>query len=118
MAISGQAMAETNQIATSGSVDLTNVSVLNASVTPFVVTPADNVGGGVWDYGTSYIFPAGKQVWSNYNHPQYIHGSSCSIGTLMMRSADQNPGVTAYTSATGGVSEDTHAYWRAQYPGI
>ncbi|WP_084654451.1 lactococcin 972 family bacteriocin [Paenibacillus zanthoxyli] len=120
VAISGQAMADSNQAATSGSVDLTNAPVLNASVTPFAVTPASvNTGGGTWDYGTSYVFPLSKKVYSNYNHPKYIHSSSCSIGTTESHSGDQPVGLTAYSSAQGSIDDATHAYWSAQYvPGI
>ncbi|PYE44541.1 lactococcin 972 family bacteriocin [Paenibacillus barcinonensis] len=105
------AMAQNS--ATSGSVDLTNVITENqlTKFTSGVVSPAVDVGGGTWDYGTSWVFPLSKKVWSNYNHQTKIHSSTASIGTQILRSGQVNAGTTSYASAIGGASEDTHAYW-------
>jgi lactococcin 972 family bacteriocin len=107
----GQAMAQTNGLQTSGSVDLTNSVFTNASVTPF---DTSDTGGGVWDYGTSLSGLTKKKVWSNYNHPKKTHSSSCSIGTTSSHSGPTMQGTTAYSSAVGGLTADTHAYWSAQ----
>ena len=63
----GQALA--SEVVDGGSVDLTNVitestkKLSNDTVTPFAV----NVGGGLWDYGTSVVIgiPLKKKVYSN-----------------------------------------------------
>lgn len=106
----GQAMAKSNSEATSGSVDLTNAHVTNASVTPFSV----DTGGGVWDYGTSVTLSLRKKVWSNYTHPTKTHHSSCSIGTSSNHSGNTKAGTTSYSSAIGGLDDETHAYWGAE----
>lgn len=113
----GQAMAETSNYSTSGSIDLTNAPLQNKSVTPFKVTLAADAGGGEWDYGTRAVLgiPVKKEVWSNYNHPKYYHSSSCSIGTTESHSGTQRAGNTAYSSARGGTSDKTHAYWKVEY---
>ncbi|MET1172354.1 lactococcin 972 family bacteriocin [Paenibacillus amylolyticus] len=106
-----QAMAQTNQTANSGSVDLTNI-ITEDLITTFAT--ADN-GGGTWDYGTSVVMESlityKKKVWSNYNHATKIHSSTASIGTQISRSGQVNKGVTSYASAIGGLTDDTHAYW-------
>lgn len=104
---SGQAIAS-SKVPTSGEIDLTNAPVTNSMLTPF---SSVNVGGGVWDYGTSAVGLNQKQVWSNYNHPTLVHSSSCSIGTLMSQSGKTAKGTTSYSSAVGSWGDTTHAYW-------
>lgn len=89
--------------ATSGSVDLTN-----QEVSAFATS---DVGGGTWSYGTSYVFPLSKKVYSNYYHGEKTHSSTAQIGTLVTKSGQVAKDKTSYASATGGASEDTHAYW-------
>lgn len=117
VASAGQAMAQSNGEVTSGSVDLTNapatnVTLSNASVTPFSV----DAGGGTWDYGTRMVGPWTKKVWSNYNHPTKTHSSSCSIGTASNDSGDTKKGTTSYSSATGSPRDATKAHWHAFTP--
>lgn len=89
--------------ATSGSVDLTN-----SEVTPFTTA---NVGGGTWSYGTDYVFPLSKKVYSNYYHGSKVHSSTSQIGTLVNKSGKIKAGSTSYSDAKGGSGDSTHAYW-------
>jgi len=114
-AISGHVMANNNEQVTSGSIDLTNTPPGNINVTPFSIAPnSTDAGGGVWDAGTNVGF-GGKEVYSNYNHTKYIHSSSCTIGTHESHSGDIAKGTTSYSSATGGLTEKTHAYWKVNW---
>lgn len=106
LALPAGAMAENNE--TSGEVDLTDV-LTNEMVTPFA---NENVGGGNWDYGTRLVLPLKKEVWSNYYHPDKVHGSSCSIGTHKSDSGRTKAGVTSYSNAVGGINDKTKANWK------
>ncbi|MGN0273219.1 MAG: lactococcin 972 family bacteriocin [Chordicoccus sp.] len=72
---------------------------------------AANVGGGVWDYGTTIVSPTQKKVYSNYYHPTKKHKSSVSIGTTAATSGWVSKGQTSYASATGKLTAETHAYY-------
>ena len=54
-----------------------------AGATPVFATIV-NVGGGTWNYGTSYVFPAGKNVWSHYVHNTLYHSATaiCSSNNV------------------------------------
>lgn len=88
--------------ATSGGVEISN-----EQITPF---KSQNVGGGTWDYGTR-IVGSKKEVYSNYFHPSKSHKSSCSIGSNFSDSGWVSAKKTSYSSARGGYSAKTHAYW-------
>lgn len=72
---------------------------------------AENVGGGVWDYGTKISGVNKKTVYSNYFHPTKTHKSSVTIGTHYASSGWVSKCVTSYASATGGWMDTTHAYY-------
>jgi lactococcin 972 family bacteriocin len=115
LAFSGQVMASSSAPVTSGSIDLTNTAPNNANVTPFSVSlAATSAGGGSWDEGTS-LSGIHKKVYSNYNHNDYVHSSSCTIGTQSSHSGDTKAGLTSYSSAIGGLSDETHAYWKVNW---
>ncbi|HDX9637720.1 TPA: hypothetical protein ROY20_005677 [Bacillus cereus] len=109
---SGPAMAaETGVNKKHGEVDLTNV-ITNDMVSALSdIQYASDTGGGTWDYGTSVAGLTTKKVWSNYNHPNLVHKSSCQIGTTFNSSEWKNPKSTSYSSATGGMFADTKAWW-------
>jgi hypothetical protein len=69
-----------------------------------------NVGGGTWNYGTSYSFPTTKNVWSHYVHPSLYHSATAICGSN---------NVKIYNTANNWANADTHcnvsqssaAYW-------
>lgn len=116
-ASAGQAMAQSNSDVASGSIDLTNASSTKAPFSNAAITPfSEDVGGGNWDYGTSYESVMTKKVWSNYYHPKKIHSSSCSIGTHHSNSGDTSAGTTSYSSTTGSSADTAKANWHAYTP--
>ena len=115
IASGGQALAAEVDETNGGSVDLTNVITQSTEITNDMVTPfaAVNVGGGLWDYGTSVVLgiPLKKKVYSNYNHPSLVHSASCSIGTTYSNSGRYQPGSMAPSSAIGATGDSTRANW-------
>ncbi|MEU4731520.1 lactococcin 972 family bacteriocin [Streptomyces sp. NPDC023588] len=71
-----------------------------------VATPAmaDNVSGGIWNYGVS----DGK-VYSNYYHPDKCHGSSVQ-GAYYASSGNAPSGTWALASAAKAVSGNKSYY--------
>lgn len=69
-----------------------------------------NVGGGTWNYGTSYQPPWYKNVWSNYVHPSLYH-SSTAIGGSANQKVYANAGSWSNASVVCGSAESTAAYW-------
>ncbi len=69
-----------------------------------------NVGGGTWNYGTSYQFPAGKGVWSHYVHNGKYHSATAIIGS-QQRKIYANAGSWANADLNGAAWEGTAAYW-------
>lgn len=69
-----------------------------------------NVGGGTWNYGTAYVFPTSKRVWSNYVHNSKYHSATSIIGsTQQKRFAPATQ--WANTSLTGPATAGTATYW-------
>ena len=99
--------ASINTFAASGSVHLTNDMVRSSK--PILKT-TENVGGGVWDYGTC-IDGYQKKCWSNYLHQENWHSSAASVGANSSSSERTKPGKTSFASAHGGYLEPSHAYW-------
>ena len=84
-----------------------------ASATPVLATVV-NVGGGTWNYGSSFAFPIGKNVWSHYVHPSYYHSATAIIGPHNVKVyATASNWANADTS--GGTWETAYTYW-ATYP--
>lgn len=98
---SGQVMAASKKVPTSGSVELTN-----AEVTPFTVTSA---GGGTWNYG-SEVTGAQKHGWSYYTHPSLYHSATAIVGTDTQKQY-ATAGYWAYADAYGPWYETAYAYW-------
>lgn len=72
---------------------------------------ADNVGGGIWEHGTTVVGINRKKAYSNYFHPTKVHKSSVTIGTLYNTSGWVRAGKTSYASAEGSWGDETHAYY-------
>ncbi|WP_369126361.1 lactococcin 972 family bacteriocin [Paludifilum halophilum] len=91
--------------AASGGVELTS-----DKVTAF---GSKKVGGGTWSYGTerSGWRSQYKTVWSNYWHPDEVHGSSAQLGSRTpdrdCRYADKE----SKASQTAKTSDTGYAYW-------
>ena len=102
--------ASINTFAASGSVHLTNDMVRSSK--PILKT-TENVGGGVWDYGTC-IDGDRKKCWSNYSHPTNRHGSRARCGTDDSTKIVVDPGQTSFASAHSApwdFQAPTHANW-------
>jgi lactococcin 972 family bacteriocin len=69
-----------------------------------------NVGGGTWTYGTSYVFPILKDVYSKYINNMYYHSATAIGGT-----ATQKVYAVAHNWANAGIrcgaSETGYTYW-------
>lgn len=90
-----------------GSVLIPPGVVTNSEGNTLTVTRYVNVGGGTWDYGTSF-----NQGWSNYLHPHLYHGATTRQGKKEVRD-DQPAGVWARTKLNRDIFGPTiHAYWR------
>ncbi len=85
----------------------TSGSVAMAAVTP---NTSVNVGGGTWNYGSSYSFPVGKHCWSNYFHPTQFHSATSIIGSTNNTSFGA-PDQWADSSANGSITQTCQAYW-------
>jgi lactococcin 972 family bacteriocin len=69
-----------------------------------------NVGGGTWNYGTSYGFPSTTHVWSNYVHPTRYHSSTAICGSNNVKHyADAT--VWSNSSTQCNVLQSNAAYW-------
>ena len=104
------ATASINTFAASGKVHITNEMVRGSK--PILKT-TDNVGGGVWDYGTC-VDGNRKKCWSNYAHPTNRHGSRAICGTDDSTKIVVDPGQTSFASAHSApwdFDAATHAYW-------
>ncbi len=91
--------------AATGSRHITNDMVQNG-----MLQNTENVGGGVWDYGTC-IDGFQKKCWSNYLHHENRHSSTASVGAHSNPSGATDPGKTSFATCHGGLDEPTHAYW-------
>lgn len=69
-----------------------------------------NVGGGTWNYGTSYSFPTTKNVWSHYVHPSKYH-SATAIGGSNNVKRYANAGTWANADTDCNVSQSAAEYW-------
>lgn len=86
--------------ATSGSATLAGISP-DTSV---------DVGGGTWNYGSSYSFPFSKKCWSNYFHPTLLHSGTAIIGSTNITQFGA-PEEWADATAYGPLNEECQAYW-------
>ncbi len=61
------------------------IAILTFALTVAAAGPAFativNVGGGTWNYGTSYSFPTTQNVWSHYVHPSLYHSATAICGS-------------------------------------
>lgn len=64
---------------------LRKIAILTFALAVAVAGPAFativNVGGGTWNYGTSYSFPTTQNVWSHYIHPTLYHSGTAICGS-------------------------------------
>jgi hypothetical protein len=90
------------------------ISVVTAAIVLGAAAPAMattvNVGGGTWNYGTSYVFPVSEGVYSDYYHPTNHH-SGTSICAANNVTVHANAGSWANSSTSCGYGGATHAYW-------
>jgi len=102
VALTGTAFAASSAPppATSGSATLAGISP----------NTSKDVGGGTWNYGSSYSFPFSMKCWSNYFHPTDFHSATAIIGSNNQTSfgaPDQWADATVYGSLTG----TCQTYW-------
>lgn len=71
----------------------------------------EKVGGGTWEHGTTFILPAGKQVYSNYYHETVYHRASCRIGERYDYGDYVSGGNYSFSQKTGLASDTTQAWW-------
>lgn len=76
------------------------------------------VGGGRWEHGTqvNLVSIPVKQVYSIYYHETKMHKSSCKIGSNTDSSGWVDATCPSYSGATGGLLEQTQAWWSTDYP--
>lgn len=88
---------------------LVSAALLGGVAAPALATVV-NVGGGTWNYGTGYDFPASHHGWSNYYHPTSSHtGTSiCGSTNHTTRAA---AGSWANSSVSCGITSTISAYW-------
>lgn len=80
-----------------------------ASATPVFATIV-NVGGGTWNYGTSYSFPFTKNVWSHYVHNTKYHSATaiCAANNVKVFA---NATFFANADTTCGLTDSAAEYW-------
>lgn len=69
-----------------------------------------NVGGGTWNYGTSYSFPSTKNVWSHYVHNTKYHSATAIGGTNNVK-VYKNAGTWANADTNCNVTQSSAEYW-------
>ncbi len=69
-----------------------------------------NVGGGTWNYGTSYVFPVNKNIWSHYVHNSKYH-SATAIGGSNNVKVFANATLWANADTQSGAAESSATYW-------
>lgn len=65
--------------------------------------------GGTWDYGVS------SNVWSTYNHPKEIHGSSVRNGDGQTDYDYNEPATTPAESSIYATKHNNKAYYNKGY---
>lgn len=100
-------ISATPAFAASGGATQSGGAVKSSSVTPFTVS---NVGGGTWNYGASYEFPAGKHSWSHYVHPTNRH-SGTAICASTNNQVVKDKTIWANADARCGATSDSAQYW-------
>jgi lactococcin 972 family bacteriocin len=92
---------------TGGSVTIESGVVTRNEVGSASFTPQADVGGGTWDYGTSF-----NQGWSNYLHDTRNHGATVKQGDRSV-SADTGPHNWASTTINRSLwGPEVEAFWR------
>jgi len=92
-----------------GKVVFTTLALAVATAAPAFATVV-NVGGGTWNYGTSYSFPSTTNVWSHYVHPSKYH-SATAIGGSNNVKRYANAGMWANADTQCNVLQSTAVYW-------
>lgn len=69
-----------------------------------------NVGGGTWNYGTSYNFPVGKHVWSHYVHNTKYH-SATAVCASQNQKIFANATFWANADVDCGAWDSAAEYW-------
>jgi len=90
------------------------ISAVTAAIVLGAAAPAlattVNIGGGTWNYGTSYVFPVSEGVYSDYYHPSNHHSgtSICAANNVTVHAA---AGSWANSSTSCGYGGATHALY-------
>lgn len=71
----------------------------------------ENVGGGTWNHGTTFILPNAKQAYSNYYHATEYHRSSCRVGEKYNYSPYVSGRNTSYSQVMGLATDSSQAWW-------
>jgi len=88
---------------------LATAALTVATAAPALATVV-NVGGGTWNYGTSYQFPSTKKVWSHYVHPTKYHSGTAICGSNNVKVyAGANTWANADTQCS--VTQSAAEYW-------
>lgn len=90
-------------------VALAAVGLSIATAAPALATVV-NVGGGTWNYETSYSFPTSKNVWSHYVNPSHQH-SATAIGGPHNVKVYAKPNNWANADTQCGATESAAEYW-------
>jgi hypothetical protein len=69
-----------------------------------------NVGGGTWNYGSSYAVWPPKTCWSNYKHNSKYH-SSAAIMASNNSTRYANAGYWSEAKVTSGAAYTCYTYW-------
>lgn len=92
-----------------GAVIIASVALTLATAAPALATVV-NVGGGTWNYGTSYSFPSTKKVWSHYVHPSQYHSATAVAGSNNVK-VYANAGSWANADTQCAVNQGSAEYW-------
>ena len=103
LAFGPPAVAASTETPTGGSVYFSN-----SQITPFTIK---NIDGGTWNYGSSIYKFVYKRVWSNYQHQDLTHRSSCYLGDRYDNSGWQDPGTESKSSIVGGLLSEAAMYY-------
>ncbi len=90
----------------------TVVGILAMSLLPAAPALATvvNVGGGTWNYGSSYSFPSTKNAWSHYVHPTKYHSATSICGSENHKVYNV-AGSWANANSQCNVFQSDAAYW-------
>lgn len=81
-----------------------------AAISGVVPLTAVNVGGGTWNYGSGYSFPASKKCWSDFFQPYVRHSATAIVGSHTLTKYAVG-GRWARATVYGSLFRTCRVYW-------